>query len=238
MPYLITNTWHLLNTITTPILLIIGLFAIQTSQAASFSQAKKQLAALYKGQHQTSFYCGCDFYYQGKKLKPDLNSCGYQVRKQKKRASRIEWEHVMPAWAFGHQRQCWIQGRRKACKKDPEFKIMEGDMHNLVPAIGEVNGDRSNYRFTQWNGTPTQYGQCDMVVDFKNKQVQPPNESKGVIARTYFYMADRYNLKLSKKEKRLFKIWDKQNPPSRWECQRNELIKQKQGNKNQFIKGC
>ena len=211
-----------------------------TSQAAnqSFSQSKKALAAIYKGQHQTSFYCGCDFNYQGKKLIPDLNSCGYQVRKQQKRASRIEWEHVMPAWAFGHQRQCWQNGGRKACKKDPEFKTMEGDMHNLVPAIGEVNGDRSNYRFTQWNGQPTQYGQCDMLVDFKNKQVQPPQKSKGAIARTYFYMADRYKLKLSKKETQLFNVWDKQNPPSRWECKRNELIKAKQGNENRFIKGC
>ena len=84
----------------------------------------------------------------------------------------------------------------------------------------------------------TQYGQCDMVVDFKNKQVQPPQHSKGAIARTYFYMADRYKLKLSKKEKKLFKVWDKKNPPSRWECQRNELIKEKQGNKNRFIRGC
>lgn len=209
-----------------------------TSQAATFSQAKKQLAAMYKGQHQTSFYCGCDFYYQGKKLKPDLNSCGYQVRKQIKRANRIEWEHVMPAWAFGHQRQCWQKGRRKACKRDPVFKQIEGDMHNLVPAIGEVNGDRSNYRFSQWNGIPIQYGQCDMLVNFKQKQVQPPQHSKGAIARTYFYMSDRYNLSLSKKEKKLFTVWDKQNPPSRWECRRNEMIKKKQGNGNRFIQGC
>lgn len=204
----------------------------------SFRQAKKELAALYKGQHQTSFYCGCDFQYKGKKLYPDLNSCGYVVRKQQKRASRIEWEHVMPAWAFGHQRQCWQQGGRKACKKDPEFRTMEGDMHNLVPAIGEVNGDRSNYGFSQWNGIPTQYGQCDMVVDFKNKQVQPPEVSRGAIARTYFYMADRYALKLSNKETQLFKAWDKLYPPTRWECKRNVLIKNTQGNENRFIQGC
>ena len=137
----------------------------------------------------------------------------------------------MPAWAFGHQRQCWQNGGRKACKKDKAFKQMAGDMHNLVPAIGEINGDRSNYRFSQWNGQPTQYGQCHMLVDFKNKQVQTPQHSKGAIARSYFYMADRYKLKLSKKEK-------KQNPPSRGECRRNEMIKKKQGNGNRFIRGC
>ena len=193
---------------------------------------------MYKGQHQTSFYCGCNFYYQGKKLKPDLNSCGYEIRKQKKRANRIEWEHVMPAWAFGHQRQCWHGGGRKACKKDKTFREMEGDMHNLVPAIGEVNGDRSNYRFSDWNGKSSQYGQCKMVVDFKRKQVQPPKESRGTIARAYLYMSDRYHLKLSKKERRLYQIWNKQNPPARWECQRNTLIEKKQGNANPFITGC
>jgi len=193
---------------------------------------------MYEGQYQTSFYCGCDFNYKGKKLIPDLNSCGYQVRKQQKRASRIEWEHIVPAWAFGHQRQCWQNGGRKACKQDKAFQLMEGDMHNLVPAIGEVNGDRSNYRFTEWNGLPTKYGQCDIVIDFKRKQVQPPKQSRGAIARAYLYMADQYQLRLSNKEKKLFNVWNKQNPASRWECERNELIEKVQGNRNSFIKGC
>ncbi len=208
------------------------------SEPLNFRQAKKQLAAMYKDQHQTSFYCGCDFQYKGKKLIPDLNSCGYQVRKQVKRASRIEWEHIMPAWAFGHQRQCWQKGGRKACKSDNEFQKMEGDMHNLVPAIGEVNGDRSNYRFTQWNGIANQYGQCKMIVDFKQKQVQPPQEARGAIARAYLYMAQRYQLKLSKKEQQLYNAWNKQIPPSRWECRKNTLVEKIQGNSNPFIKDC
>lgn len=37
-------------------------------------------------------------------------------------------------------------------------------MHNLFPAIGEVNGDRANYRFSDWNGKPNQYGKCQMLV--------------------------------------------------------------------------
>lgn len=52
--------------------------------------------------------------------KVDLASCGYQVRKQQNRAERIEWEHIVPAWVFGHQRQCWQQGGRKNCvSSDP-----------------------------------------------------------------------------------------------------------------------
>jgi len=226
----------MLKIIATSVLFLITLTA--WAAPLSFPEAKKELAKLYKDQHQTSFYCGCDFQYQGKKLIPDLNSCGYQVRKQAKRASRIEWEHIMPAWAFGHQRQCWQKGGRKACKQDPEFRIMEGDMHNLVPAIGEVNGDRSNYRFSEWNGIPTQYGQCAMIVDFKGKQVQPPKESKGAIARAYLYMADRYKIRLSNKEKKLFQVWNTQHPPTRWECKKNELVTKVQGNGNRFVTPC
>lgn len=204
----------------------------------TFRQAKKQLKLLYQDEQQTSFYCGCDFVYQGKKLIPDLNSCGYQVRKQHKRASRIEWEHIMPAWAFGHQRQCWKNGGRKACKSDPLFRRMEGDMHNLVPAIGEVNGDRSNYRFTDWNGLPSQYGQCDIIVDFKNRQVQPSLHTRGAIARSYLYMADQYSLSLSPREHKQFMAWHQQQAPSRWECRRDHKIAAIQGNRNPYLAAC
>ncbi len=120
------------------------LFLLALSSAAiaappsSFSAAKREAVKIY-ADHPTSFYCGCDIKWQGKKGIPDLASCGYQVRKQEKRASRIEWEHVVPAWQFGHQRQCWQNGGRKNCtRNDNVFKSMEADLHNLTPAIGEV----------------------------------------------------------------------------------------------------
>ena len=113
-------------------------------------------------------------------------------------------------------------------------------MHNLVPSIGEVNGDRSNYRFSEWNGTATKYGQCEIVIDFKGRKVQPPEQSKGQIARSYLYMADQYSLSLSlsKKDKKLFRAWNNQFPSTPWECTKNELIKAQQGNVNRFITDC
>lgn len=205
------------------------------AQPYSFSKAKRTLSAVYKGNHQSTFYCVCDFSYQDKKLKPDLNSCGYQVRKQSKRANRIEWEHIVPAWNFGHQMQCWQDGGRRACKKIPSFKKMEGDMHNLVPTIGEVNGDRSNYRFSDWNGVPYQYGQCSMLVDFKAKKVQPATRTKGAIARAYLYMAEQYGLSLSKQDKRLFNAWNKQYPPTHWECKKGKIVADMQNTENKYI---
>ena len=71
----------------------------------------------------------------------DLNSCGYRVRSQLTRAERIEWEYIVPAWVFGHQRQCWQNGGRKTVSvRTPVFRAMEADLHNLAPSVGEVNG--------------------------------------------------------------------------------------------------
>ncbi len=203
---------------------------------SSFSKAKKEAIKIYFD-HPTSFYCGCDISWQGKKGKPDLDSCGYQVRKQLKRASRIEWEHVMPAWNFGHQRQCWQDGGRKNCtRNDKVFKAMEADLHNLTPTVGEVNGDRSNYRFSQWNGMDgVSYGMCEMQVNFKQRKVMPPDRARGSIARTYLYMSKEYNLKLSSSERKLMIAWNKQYPVDEWECTRNQRIIAIQGNDNPFV---
>jgi len=70
-----------------------------------------------------------------------------------RRASCIECEHVMPAENFGRHLQCWRNGGRKECKKDVTFNTIKGDLHNLQPSIGEVNGDRSNYRYSQFTKT-------------------------------------------------------------------------------------
>ena len=217
--------------------LLFGSASAADGTPKTFVQAKKALVALYRAHpEQPSFYCGCTIRYQGKKMTPDWDSCGYQPRKQATRASRIEWEHIVPAWEFGQQRQCWQQGGRKNCvATDEVFALMEGDMHNLVPAIGEVNGDRANFRYSDWGAKPNQYGECAMVVDFAGKRVQPPTRSRGAIARTYFYMAEHYQLRLAPAQQKLFAAWHKQYPVSAWECRRDELIAKVQGNHNPFV---
>ncbi|MFD2178717.1 endonuclease [Veronia pacifica] len=202
----------------------------------SFSKAKRLAVKIYQ-QHPISFYCGCPIEWQGKKGNPDLNACGYNVRKQQKRADRIEWEHVVPAWQFGHQRQCWQDGGRKVCsKKDLTFRLMEADLHNLVPAIGEVNGDRSNFRFSQWNGdSGAFYGQCQFKVNFKQRVAEPPAQSRGAIARIYKYMQKEYGFKMAKAQTQLMNAWDKTHPVSAWECERDRKIAAIQKNHNPFV---
>lgn len=219
--------------------LLLSPFSVMASPShpSNFSQAKVRAKAIYQTSLPAiSFYCGCDINIDGKQWQTDFTRCGYQVRKQEIRAKRIEWEHVVPAWEFGHQLQCWQKGGRKQCSgQDPVFTKMEADLHNLVPAIGEVNGDRSNFRFSQWNAPAGQYGQCAMVVDFKGRKVEPPTRARGAIARTYLYMQQTYGLKIASSQLKLFKAWDKSYPVDTIECKRDKTIATSQGNHNPFV---
>lgn len=115
--------------------LLLPFFASAGEHPQSFSKAKRIAQKIYQD-YPTSFYCGCDITWQGKKGIPDLDACGYNIRKQKTRASRIEWEHVVPAWQFGHQRQCWQDGGRKNCsRKDVAFKLMEAICTTWFPRL-------------------------------------------------------------------------------------------------------
>lgn len=203
--------------------------------ALSFSQAKKQLPEIYHLAPK-SFYCGCPIKTKGKKLTPQWKACGFSPRKQQKRASRIEWEHLVPAWEFGHQRKCWQKGGRKHCRKnDPVFAQMEGDLHNLVPAIGEVNGDRSNFKFGMIQGESRVYGKCDAEVAFKQKVFEPASTVRGDIARTYFYFQQQYGLKISKKQRKLLTVWDQQDPVDQQECRLHKEKARRQGQSNALL---
>jgi deoxyribonuclease-1 len=199
----------------------LSFLAILTLQAQAtpktFVEAKKIAWKIYE-KAPYDIYCGCP--YTGNRF--DLEACGYTPRKQPARAARVEWEHIVPAWVIGHQMQCWQEGGRENCTKhDPRFSAAEGDLHNLAPSVGEVNGDRSNFGFGMLPTKPYQYGACPMVVDFKQRTAMPPENIRGMVARTYFYMANRYKLRLSKKDIQLYTAWSKQYPVNQYERWRN-----------------
>lgn len=208
-----------------------------TAQAAppsSFSAAKRIAETQVYYDHLESFYCDCRFDFE---TGPDLASCGYQVRKQPRRASRIEWEHVMPAYDFGRQRQCWQEGGRRHCRaSDSVFRQAEADLVNLVPSIGEVNGDRSNLSYGMaTSASAYQYGQCSAKVDFDEDVFQPPADQRGNVARTYWYMRDEYGIRISRQQQQLFEAWAKQDPVDAWERERNRRIAAIQGHGNPYV---
>jgi len=197
-----------------------------------FANAKKVLPQVFAGMEE-DFYCGCS--YTGKDVA--FASCGYVPRKNEDRASRIEWEHIVPAWVIGHQRQCWQNGGRKNCTEtDPIFQAAEGDLNNLVPAVGEVNGDRSNFSYGAWTRNPEpMYGQCKTVIDFKGKRAQPREEVRGRAARITLYMHETYGLNMSNQDKQLMCAWAKTYPVDDWELKRNERIVGWQGSGNPLV---
>lgn len=191
-------------------------FTASAEQFSNFSSAKKYLIKSLP-ENAKSLYCGCDIKRQGKKLVPDPSVCGYIPRneitrsgKENARAKRIEWEHIVPAWEFGHQLQCWQNGGRKNCRKVSEkFRKMEADIHNLAPAIGEINADRSNFRYGMVATSSANYGACPVKIDFKQRVFEPPLYARKRIADTYFYMQKTYDLKISDKQRTLFESWQK-----------------------------
>jgi len=216
-------------------------YASGNESGNSFRKAKNILLQRVYFDHRTTFYAACSFDMQ--KL-IGMSSCGLVPRKRPKRAARVELEHVMPAWEMGHQLQCWHrQGKysaRKNCRRNSLlFKRMESDMHNLRPSDGELNADRSNYRYGIIKGEPRAYGSMvDFEVNFKRRVAEPRPEVRGDIARTYFYMAEEYGIRIGRKQKQLFDAWNKQDPIDGWERERNCKIAKLQGNSNLFIGLC
>lgn len=226
------------------ILIILCFFSsFSLSAPATFTEAKTLLRQhVYHDQTGNgTLYCGCKWRWVGKSGgRIDWGSCGYQPRNEKSIsfAQRLEWEHIDPASNFGRARQCWQNGGRDNCKKtDPVFNVMEADMFNLAPSIGEVNQDRKNFKYGQLPFSATQYGACPFKVDFKGRLAEPRDEVKGIVARATFYMHDRYNIRMSDQQQRLLMAWDKRFPVS----SRERLIESRtakiMGHHNEFITG-
>ena len=113
---------------------------------------------------------------------------------------------------------------------------MQCDMYNLYPSIGAVNAERGNKNFEPLSPAFTNsFGSCAMKIT-RNK-AEPPEASRGTIARTYKYMAHAYpKFNLSKQQTKLMDAWDKQYPVQKWECVRAKRIEAIQGNENLFVK--
>jgi deoxyribonuclease-1 len=145
--------------------------------------------------------------------------------------------HAFPEWRDGHPKCGGKKGRPCAQQMQPDFRLMEADLYNLWPAIGEVNGRRSNYAMAMIEGEARQFGACD--VEIAGRKIEPRPSIRGDIARTYFYMDWAYPGRgiISGKNRKLFEAWAKADPPDAWERERAERIAKRQGNANPFIAG-
>ena len=219
----------------------------------SFATAKGiALTEIYAGRR-TTFYCDCAFT-DDKALDPA--GCGYEPRnpttssgRPNERATRIEWEHVIPASRFGRMRSCWLDRQsfdacrkpdgkflsgRKCCRKvDLEFKRMEADLMNLRPAVGELNADRSDRPYGEIEGEDRAYGSCDFEV--QGGVAEPETADRGETARTYLYFERVWGMTLTEEERERFERWDREDPPDDWERERTTRVAARQGVGNPFV---
>ncbi len=212
----------------------------------SFRDAKKIAARLRVGRELT-LYCRCR--YAGKRI--DFESCGFVSARDSRRAKSMEWEHVVPAEAFGQSFVEWREGApfcrtkkkkykgRRCAGKNPEFARMEADLYNLFPEVGEVNALRSNFSMAEIGAlgrfTGTSFGGCRARIS--ESKFEPMDFAKGTVARVYLYMDGAYpgHGIISDKNRKLFAAWDRMYPVEAWECDLYRKIKEAQGNENPVL---
>ena len=211
----------------------------------SFNSAKRMLEHQVYFDHCVTLYCGAEFDAQKHVSLP----AGFTAAAHEKRATKVEWEHAVPAENFGRAFPEWrdghpecvnrngkpFKGRRCAEKVNMEYRHMQADMYNLFPAIGAVNAIRSNKQYSALHGSVSAFGSCPAKVD--GKRFEPPDRAKGQVARSALYMADSYpKYRLSRQQLQLFEAWDKMYSVDAWECTRVKRIEKLQGNENARVK--
>lgn len=130
-----------------------------------------------------------------------------------------------------------------------DVRPMDGDAHNLHAADASVNVTRSNYDFDEvTDGTYIE----EADAYYGGEAFEPADRDKGVIARTLFYMAVRYegtnneidlqmvdaiNTADGNTHGKLSTLlkWNRDFPPTEMEKRRNERVFQSQLNRNPFI---
>lgn len=216
----------------------------------TFAAAEKLLFGAVYADHRIDIYCGCSY---DEHLLIDVSTCGIARRRNATRAVRIEAEHIVPAQWLGEGRTCWrepenfpecttrkgkrLSGRECCLRVDPEFRAAHNDLHNLAPAAGELNGDRSDRRYGMIDGEPRAYGNCDFEVDFQTDRAEPPPSARGLVARVSLYMAETYGLTLSDQQRALFEAWDWMYPADAWERERDTRIKKSERVGNRLVEG-
>lgn len=189
-----------------------------------------------------TFYCGCAYTSDNDddgsgfiNADPD---CGYRAAaSHRDRAGRIEWEHVVPASLMPARNfQCWADGGRDYCiRNDLRARAMLLDLHNLAPAIGQVNALRLNDRYADLPTGTSDFGACE--VEDGTGYFEPPDCTKGDAARTWLYMEAAHGVVIPATERSMFLQWAAADPVSPWESVREQRIAAVTGTRNPYVAG-
>lgn len=138
---------------------------------------------------------------------------------------------------------------------------MKSDAFHIYPTDGKVNGQRSNFPYGECANGKTLSGPGSIkglgklgtstFPGYSGTVFEPVDEYKGDFARSYFYMAARYNTRfksfnspmLANNDYPCYKTWalnlllkwHRQDPVSEKEITRNDAVYKHQRNRNPFI---
>ncbi len=234
--------------------LTLGILSISTGSFAqnftysSFEKAKSTLLKKVYSDYFKTVYCDAEYNPKDKSIV--AFSEGFDATVMANRAKRIEYEHIVPAENFGRSFKEWrdghvlcvsngkpYKGRKCAEKASVAYKLMQADMYNLYPAIGSVNGMRSNKQFTVLaKNIPSSFGSCPFK--FADNKAEPPDIAKGIVGRTHLYFEEAYfpRFKLSDKQRYIMIDWHIKHPVTKWECMRTYRIEVLQKSENSITK--
>lgn len=211
-----------------------AVWADQTTIRDYAETRTRHFYGLYDGvaaQDATDVYCGVRF-----TVSPSDSGTGYRGP-----GKWLNIEHAYPAQWMANSLGCL---NRKACPKDPDvgerFGHAEADMHNMWPALAKLNSSRGQRRYAEIDGDTTMevdIGETTFTCDFENDgvAVEPRPNVRGNLARSIFYMCKEYGFPVPKGMMPLLRKWNQDDPPTRAERARSELIAEIQGTRNPFI---
>ncbi len=188
----------------------------------------------------TDIYCG---------LKFRVDPAVLDLPENQKTGNPAPWmtaEHAYAAQWMADHFQC---GNRKTCNSSQtppdtrsDFNHAVADLHNLWPAVGNLNSARGDRLFGELKDkskrTIKPKGQektfeCDYQQ--QGETVQPRRIARGNLARSIFYMCKEYGLPVDPAMLVVLKKWNKQDKPTQGERRRNDKIESFQGTRNPFI---
>lgn len=164
-----------------------------------------------KGTYVVDVYCKKKFYFR-------------DVQEVMRMNERVNTEHTWPQSKFSRQ-----------YSKDAQ----KSDLHHLYPSDSEANSRRGNYNFGHVADIDDvlNVNDCDAshLSDRSGTIFQPPTDHRGNVARSLFYFATRYDLKIGPQEEQTLRKWHKEDPVDSAEQERHQAIAEIQKIRNPYI---
>lgn len=160
--------------------------------------------------------------------------------------TKVEWMDIVPNKRLAKDRVCYshpvcldkkghaFKGIRCCRQMDKNFAEMESDLYNIAPEEPMLNRFNKTNQVAQVEPIKGQFV-CDFRYDYHAKKIEPPTQSKGMVARTYLYYQSQYGLSLTPEEKELFLEWHHAYPPTPWERERSTQIYALTGKLNAWV---